>query len=185
MSGARRAVFFDRDGVLNRALVRDGKPYPPRDLSEFVIPAGARDDLERLKRLGFLLIVVTNQPDLARGSATPAGIEAMHQHLRRELPVDDVLVCPHDDDDGCDCRKPLPGLLTRAAQRHGIDLENSFLVGDRWRDIDAGHAAGCFTVWIDREYHERGPDRPPGARVGSLHDAVALILEKVSVQENA
>ena len=185
MSGARRAVFFDRDGVLNEALIRDRKPYPPRDLSEFHIPPGAREDLEQLRRLGFVLIVVTNQPDVARGSVQGAAVEAMNQHLRRELPLDDILVCYHDDADQCDCRKPKPGMLLQSATKFGINLGESFLVGDRWRDLDAGHAAGCFTVWIDHQYDERGPAHPAGARVQSLHQAIAVILEKVAVQENA
>jgi D-glycero-D-manno-heptose 1,7-bisphosphate phosphatase len=94
------------------------------------------------------------------------------------LPLDDFLVCPHDDKDGCDCRKPLPGLLLQAAQRHGIDLAASFLIGDRWRDIDAGHAAGCRSALLDFGYRERGPSKAPDARVGSLTAAVDWILQK-------
>ena len=176
VNAAARAVFLDRDGVLNRAIVRDGKPYPPASLAELEIVEGAAGGLERLKNLGFLLLVVTNQPDVARGTQTLDAIQAMHDRMRQTLPLDGFLICPHDDRDACACRKPLPGLLLEAQRRYGIDLARSFLVGDRWRDIDAGQAAGCRTVYLDRNYRERGPSLPPDARVGSLPDAVDWIV---------
>lgn len=176
MNSAARAVFLDRDGVLNRAVVRDGKPYPPPSLAELEIVEGAAACLERLKNLGFLLLVVTNQPDVARGTQTLGAIQAMHDVMRQILPLDEFLICPHDDRDGCQCRKPAPGLLIEAQQRYGIDLSRSFLVGDRWRDIDAGRAAGCRTVYLDRNYRERGPSSPPDARVSSFPDAVDWIV---------
>jgi len=176
MSSARRAVFLDRDGVLNRAIVRDGKPYPPASLAELEIVEGAVTSLSRLKDLGFLLLVVTNQPDVARGTQTLDAVRAIHDVMRQTLPLDEFLICPHDDGDGCQCRKPSPGLVLEAQQRYGIDLSRSFLVGDRWRDIDAGHAAGCRTVWLDRNYRERGPSAPPDARVATLPDAVDWIV---------
>jgi D-glycero-D-manno-heptose 1,7-bisphosphate phosphatase len=176
MSASARAVFLDRDGVLNRAIVRDGKPYPPASLAELEIVEGAADSLAHLKNLGFLLLVVTNQPDVARGTQTLEAIQAMHDRMRQTLPLDDFLICPHDDRDGCGCRKPLPGLLLEAQRRYGIDLARSFLVGDRWRDVDAGRAAGCRTVHLDRNYRERGPSLPPDARVASLPDAVDWIV---------
>jgi D-glycero-D-manno-heptose 1,7-bisphosphate phosphatase len=176
MNAAARAVFLDRDGVLNRAIVRDGKPYPPASLGEMEIVEDAAASLAQLKDLGFLLLVVTNQPDVARGTQTLETIHAMHDMMRRALPLDDFLICPHDDRDGCGCRKPLPGLLIEAQQQYGIDLSRSFLVGDRWRDIDAGRAAGCRTVYLDFDYGERKPSFPPDARVGGLRDAVDWIL---------
>jgi transaldolase len=176
MNAAARAVFLDRDGVLNRAIVRDGKPYPPATLGELEIVENAAGSLMRLKDLGFLLLVVTNQPDVARGTQTMDHIQALHEVLRRTLPLDGFLICPHDDRDGCRCRKPLPGLLLEAQVRYGIDLGRSFMVGDRWRDIDAGRAAGCRTVLLDRDYRERGPSYPPDARVASLPDAVDWIV---------
>jgi D-glycero-D-manno-heptose 1,7-bisphosphate phosphatase len=176
MSSAARAVFLDRDGVLNRAIVRDGKPYPPASLAEMQIVEGAADSLARLKDRGFLLLVVTNQPDVARGTQTLGAIQAMHEVMRQALPLDDFLICPHDDRDGCQCRKPAPGLMLEARQRYGIDLSRSFLVGDRWRDVDAGQAAGCRTVFLDMNYRERGPSIPPDARVGSLPEAVDWIV---------
>jgi D-glycero-D-manno-heptose 1,7-bisphosphate phosphatase len=169
------AVFFDRDGVLNHAIVREGKPYPPRNLSEFRIVDRAREELLRLKALGFLLVVVTNQPDIARGTQQQSSVDEMNAFLHRELPLDDILVCPHDNTDRCLCRKPEPGLLHNAANRYGIDLQKSFLIGDRWRDIDAGHAAGCTTVMIDYGYKEQGPGREPALRAHSLSEAVSFI----------
>jgi D-glycero-D-manno-heptose 1,7-bisphosphate phosphatase len=176
MNSAPRAVFLDRDGVLNRAIVRDGKPYPPASLAELEIVEGAADGLARLKGLGFLLLVVTNQPDVARGTQSLDAIQAMHDCMRQTLPLDDFLICPHDDADRCQCRKPAPGLIIEAHQRYGVDLSRSFMVGDRWRDIDAGQAAGCRTVFIDQGYRERGPSVPPDARVGSLLEAVDWIV---------
>ena len=170
-----RAVFLDRDGVLTRALVRDGRPYAPVTLAEMEIEQDAAMALERLKAAGFLLIVVTNQPDVARGIARREDVEAMHSALRAALPLDGCFVCYHDDADGCACRKPLPGLLLQAAEEQGIDLAASFLVGDRWRDIDAGAAAGCRTILIDRGYRERRPEHTPDARAGKLGEAVDWI----------
>ena len=171
-----RAVFLDRDGVLNEALVRDGRPYPPASVEELRIFPEAAAALRGLKGAGFLLIVVTNQPDVARGTQSRATAEALNATLRAALAVDDVLVCWHDDADGCECRKPKPGLLLDAAARYAIDLRGSFLVGDRWRDIDAGAAAGCRTVLIDRGYRERAPGHAPDFRAASLGAAVDWIL---------
>jgi D-glycero-D-manno-heptose 1,7-bisphosphate phosphatase len=174
------AVFLDRDGVLNRALIRAGKPHPPSSAEEMAIDPDAPDALAQLKREGFLLLVVTNQPDVARGIQTMEAVEAMHARLRAALPMDAFLTCYHDDADGCDCRKPKPGLLLAAARQYGLNLRASFLIGDRWRDIEAGHAAGCTTVWIDRGYAERGPAHPPTARVLSLAGAAAWILRAMN-----
>jgi len=156
----RRAVFLDRDGVLNAAVVRDGRPYPPASLSGMTLLPGVATACAELKRLGYLLIVVTNQPDIARGTADRLEVEAINGALQTRLGLDDVTVCPHDDTDGCDCRKPKPGLLVAASRRWGIDLTASFMVGDRWRDIAAGRAAGCRTIFVDYGYSERRPDKP-------------------------
>ncbi len=174
----RRAVFLDRDGVLNEAPVRDGTPFPPATPAELQILPGTAESLARLKEREFLLLVVTNQPDVARGSQKREVVEEICRRLRVELPLDDIFTCYHDDGDACDCRKPLPGLMIRAAQQYGIDLSRSFLTGDRWRDIDAGARAGCRTVWIDRGYAERSPSSTPDARVNSLPEAVDWILRQ-------
>jgi len=180
-----RAVFLDRDGVLNEAEVRDGKPYPPASEAEVRIVADAPVSLARLKSAGLPLIVVTNQPDVGRGTQTVEAVEAIHRRLLRELPIDDFLTCTHDDRDRCACRKPLPGLILEGAARHSADPARSFMIGDRWRDIDAGRAAGCRTVWIDRSYRERGPSEAPDARVESLSEAVTWILAQINSEPNA
>jgi D-glycero-D-manno-heptose 1,7-bisphosphate phosphatase len=178
-AGLRRAVFLDRDGVINRALVRNGKPYPPAAVDEVEVLPGVTEALRRLKAAGYLLVVVTNQPDVARGTQARAAVEAIHARLARELPIDDFRCCFHDDRDACECRKPKPGLLHDAAAVHGIDLGASVIVGDRWRDVEAGRQAGCATVFIDYAYSERRPDRPD-AVVGSLAEATDWILARGS-----
>ncbi len=175
----RRAVFLDRDGVINEAVVRGGKPYPPASPAETVIADGAEESLERLKDAGWLLVVVTNQPDVGRGTTTRESVEEINGLLARRLPIDSFSVCYHRDEDQCACRKPQPGLVLEAARRFGIDLGASYLVGDRWRDMAAGVAAGCKTVFIDHGYNERGPVAEPDIRVRSLPDAVDRILEEV------
>ncbi len=174
--GKVRAVFLDRDGVLNEAIVRGGKPYPPRTLEEFRIVEDAPQALRRLKDAGYLLIVVTNQPDVARGTASMDTMEAFDAALRAALPIDGIFTCFHDDPDHCVCRKPKPGLLLAAAQKHNIDLAASYMIGDRWRDIDAGAGAGCQTILIDHHYAERPPDHPAWARVTSLSAAAKLVV---------
>jgi D-glycero-D-manno-heptose 1,7-bisphosphate phosphatase len=174
-----RAVFLDRDGVVNRAILRDGKPYSPARVEELEIPPGTSEALGRLKELGFRLLVVTNQPEVARGRQSLEALAAIHAALRRSLPLlDDVLVCIHDDGDSCACRKPRPGLILDAARRYDLDPAASYLIGDRWRDIEAGQAAGCTTIWIDYGYQERGPAKPPAAHVRSLEEAVDWIWRR-------
>ena len=173
----RVAIFLDRDGVLNHPVVRDGLPYPPSDVASLRIYAGARDVLLRAKDAGFALIVVTNQPDIARGTQSRAVVDDINLALAGELPVDDILVCEHDSSAGCECRKPKPGLIFQGAKRHAVALTKSFLVGDRWRDIDAGAAAGVKTILIDRGYAERQPLHAADARVSSLEQAITWILE--------
>jgi D-glycero-D-manno-heptose 1,7-bisphosphate phosphatase len=175
--GAARAVFLDRDGVINRAVVVAGRPHPPASRRELEVLPGVAAALARLKTAGYLLIVVTNQPDIARGTQARDEVEAMHAELARRLPIDEFRVCDHDDGDECACRKPKPGLLLAAAACHGIDLPSSVMVGDRWRDVDAGRAAGCLTVFLDYGYSERRPDRPD-AVVASLAEAAEWILSR-------
>ena len=141
----RRAVFLDRDGILNEAVVRNGRPYPPTSLAEMTLLPGVEDACARLKKSGFLLIVVTNQPDIAKCKATIGEVEAINAALQARWGLDEVCVCPHDDPDNCACPKPKPGLLHNAARRWKIDLAKSFMIGDRWRDVEAGRAASCRT----------------------------------------
>lgn len=171
----RRAVFLDRDGVINRAEVRDGKPYPPVSLAAMEILPGVPEALRALHAAGWMLIVVTNQPDVARGTAKRADVEAINRHLQETLPIDEFRTCYHDAADGCDCRKPAPGALLAAAGAHGIDLQRSFMVGDRWRDVEAGARAGCKTVFIDYGYAEKQP-QSFDFKVVSLREAADIIL---------
>jgi D-sedoheptulose 7-phosphate isomerase len=173
----QKAVFLDRDGVLNRAVVKNGKPYPPASESELEVTPGAKNILQKLKEQGYKLLVVTNQPDIARGTTTRETVESIHRKLANDLPIDEFFVCYHTDSDHCDCRKPKPGMLLEGARRHQIDLASSFMVGDRWRDVEAGITAGCKTVLIDGDYDNDPPARPADAKVHSLAEAVDWILQ--------
>jgi D-glycero-D-manno-heptose 1,7-bisphosphate phosphatase len=175
MSHAAKAVFLDRDGVLNRAIVRDGRPYPPAGLDELQLIEGAAEACAALRAAGYLLIMVTNQPDVARGKQSLANVIAMNSFVVEKLGLDDAELCAHDDSHQCACRKPEPGMLMRASLRRGIDLGESFLVGDRWRDIEAGRRAGCRTVLIDYGYSERRLHSPDHVAL-SLPAAARWIL---------
>jgi D-glycero-D-manno-heptose 1,7-bisphosphate phosphatase len=169
-----RVVFLDRDGVINRTVVRNGVPHPPPSLETFEILPGVRDALARLHDAGFRLIVVTNQPDVARGTQTREVVEAMHARLMASLPLDEIRVCYHDDADRCACRKPLPGLLIEGP---AVDSTRSVMVGDRWRDIEAGRRAGCATVLVDYGLTEPLPHEPD-TRVATLGEAAEWILAR-------
>ena len=174
----RRAVFLDRDGVLNAVIVRDGRPYPPASEEDLRLLPDVAEACHVLREAGFLLIMVTNQPDIARGTISENIVTSINRRLQRELSLDGVSMCPHDGD-GCDCRKPKPGLLLEAADRFGIDLSASYIVGDRWRDTEAGQNAGCFAIFIDHGYHEQRPS-PPYHRVTSLREAASWIIGKTN-----
>ena len=172
-----RAIFLDRDGVINVSVVRDGKPYAPSTVEEFTLLPGVVEACRKLKDAGFILVVATNQPDVGRGTQPQATVEAMHAKMCAVLPIDRVEVCYHAGrgEPECDCRKPKPGMLLRAAAELGIDLKNSFMVGDRWRDIDCGLAAGCRTIFIDYNYDE-ALRAQPDFRCHSLPEAAEIIL---------
>jgi D-glycero-D-manno-heptose 1,7-bisphosphate phosphatase len=178
-----RAVFLDRDGVINRAFVRDGRPYPPADLAALEVLPGVHDALQRLRNAGFLLLVVTNQPDVARGIQTRETVERIHAVLQSTLPIDAFYVCYHTDADGCVCRKPAPGMLLEATRRYHIDLAASYMIGDRWRDVEAGQRAGCTSLFIDYKYAEPLTTRPDD-RVASLAEGADWILDTV-IQKGA
>lgn len=152
-----RLVFLDRDGVINAAVIRGGKPYPPASVAETRILDDVPEALALLKAAGFRLAVISNQPDVARGTQTRQAVQAINSFLASQLPLDHFEICFHDESDGCDCRKPKPGLIYRSALALGGSAKGGFVVGDRWRDIEAGRAAGCRTVWIDRGYDEKSP----------------------------
>jgi D-glycero-D-manno-heptose 1,7-bisphosphate phosphatase len=170
-------VFLDRDGVINVAIVRNGKPFPPQTLEELSIFPEVPDALFALRNARFRLVVVTNQPDVARGTQKRSVVEAINGELISRLPLEAVQVCYHDDADGCGCRKPKPGLLLEYAANSGLALDESYIVGDRWRDIEAGRAAGCKTILIDRGYSERGACCPDHLAT-DLRDAAEWILRR-------
>ena len=169
--------------MLNAACVRDGKPYPPAGLNEFELLPGVAQAAHALHSAGFRLIVVTNQPDVGTGTQSREIVESMHARLRQLLPIDDIRTCYHTDNDHCDCRKPKPGMLIAAARDHGLDLCSSFMIGDRWRDIEAGRAAGCRTILIDRDYTER-PAEHADMVASSLLDATQSILKDEPARRN-
>ena len=182
MNSMRAAVFLDRDGVINKAVVRRGVPLPPSTIDEFELLDGVVAAAERIRQAGFALIVVTNQPDVARGDQERSVVEAMHDVVRAAIRPDAIMVCYHDDDDGCECRKPAPGMILQAARRFALDLDRSFMIGDRWRDVEAGRNAGCGTIFVDRQYAERRPERPDAVVTG-LAEAVTWILSKTACKE--
>ena len=173
----RPAVFLDRDGVLTEAFVRDGVPAPPRSLAEFRLLPGVTEACSALRQAGFVLVVVTNQPDIARGRQARAEVDKMNERLRSLVPLDEICVCPHDDADGCACRKPKPGMLLDAASRLGLDLARSVSVGDRWRDIEAARRAGVTAIHVDRHYEEQ-PPVSAHVVVADLPEAAAWIREQ-------
>lgn len=176
-----RAVFLDRDGVINANLVRDGRPVAPTNMEEFRLLPGVEEAVRHLKDAGLAIIVVTNQPDVATGHTKKTTVEAMHAEIRRRMFIDDIKICYHVDADNCACRKPKPGLILEAAAERGIDLAGSYIVGDRWRDVEAGRAAGCLTIFVDYGYVQDGPVRPDKI-VRSLLEAVDFILNQEKVR---
>ena len=168
---SRRAVFLDRDGVLNELVRRDGAPVSPRRLEDFRLREGASEAVRRLRGCGLLVFVVTNQPDIARGGLAPEHLARMSEIIEQELNIDEVVTCPHDDGDRCTCRKPAPGMLLELATRWNVALDASFMVGDSWRDVEAGRRAGCRTILVDRARQAGEAD----VVVGSLAEAVEVI----------
>ena len=171
----KSAVFLDRDGVINANLERNGRPVAPTTLAEFELLPGVVESVRQLKERGYLIIVITNQPDVADGRTLRSVVDAMHDLIRSKLAVDDIKVCFHNDSAGCACRKPKPGMILAAAAEHGIDLPRSYVIGDRWRDIAAGRAAGCVTFFVNCGYDQDGPNLPDRV-VKSLPEATSLIL---------
>jgi D-glycero-D-manno-heptose 1,7-bisphosphate phosphatase len=171
----QKAVFLDRDGVINASIVIEGKPYPPKTLKELKILPGVESAISMLKAEGYLCIVITNQPDVSRGKVTLKSVEELNDYLLNKLQLDDIYSCYHDDNDECACRKPKPGSILEAANKYQIDLGESYMIGDRWRDIEAGQRAGCNTIFIDYNYNEKLP-LGQNYTVSSLFEAVQLIL---------
>ena len=179
----RRAIFLDRDGILNKSIVLNGKPYPPSCISEIELPHGVTDALIQFKNYDFLLIVVTNQPDVAKGTTSLEKVDAINNYLSSKLPLDDILVCFHDDADGCLCRKPNPGLILDAVAKYNIDVFTSYMIGDRWKDIEAGRKAGCTTLWVDYGYAELFKSESPDYTFKSPGEAMQWIIKKELINE--
>lgn len=167
-------VFLDRDGVINKVVMRKGNPFSPRNINEFEWTDGVKESIERLKEHNFLVVIVTNQPDIARGKMSRESLDAMTEMIYSSMLVDAIWICPHDDVDACSCRKPKPGMLLEAAKRWGIDRSRSFMIGDSWKDMEAGQAAGCTTILLDRAYNQ---GVTCNHRLPSLKEAVGLILK--------
>jgi D-glycero-D-manno-heptose 1,7-bisphosphate phosphatase len=170
-------VFLDRDGVLVEALVRGGRAYAPVSLREFRITEGAGRQVARLRGAGLVPIVFTNQPEVGLGLISPNTLAQMHERLRAAVPVEDIFVCAHYSQAACECRKPKPGMLRQASAKWGVDLGRSFVVGDRWRDIDAGRAVGSYTVLLERPWSACGSAH---TRVADLAAAVDVVLARLT-----
>jgi D-glycero-D-manno-heptose 1,7-bisphosphate phosphatase len=169
----KRAVFLDRDGVINKILVRHGRPSTPRRFDEFEWVEGIGEEVRRIKDAGFHVFVITNQPDVARGILPFEELEKMSAAIRSHLPVDEVWVCPHDDDAQCDCRKPKSGMVQRAREKYAIDIAESYMIGDGWKDMELARNVGCAGILINAPYNQ-GLDC--FARARNIHEAVDLIL---------
>lgn len=172
----KRALFLDRDGVINIPLIQGGKSYAPRNLNEFEFYPGTLDTLINLKNSDYFLIIVTNQPDIGNGLIDIKIVEKMHEIITQQLPIDHIETCPHSQKDNCECRKPKPGMLLTSALRFNINLQQSIMIGDRWSDIEAGQRAGCKSIFIDRDYHEQRP-KNPYLTVRSLQEAAFYLLK--------
>lgn len=171
-----KAFFLDRDGVLNQSIIIDGRPYPPKNLNELVIPKDLKKNLEKLKKLDFLLIMITNQPDVARGTKKKANVTMINNYLKEKIQLDDVFCCFHDDKDKCNCRKPKTGMIKSATKKWNIDLTKSYLVGDRWKDIQCGINAGIKTFLIENNYDEKRVE--PNYLVSNFSQILNIIKSK-------
>lgn len=169
----KKAIFLDRDGVINKVLLNNGKPFSPRKFDEFEFLPEVEKALNYLRKLGFINIVVTNQPDIARGLMEIEELNKMHALTREKLPIDNFMICPHDDEDNCRCRKPKPGMLIEASEKWDIDLKKSYLIGDSWKDMEAGKSACCKTILIDMPYNQRVKS---DYRVKNWDEAVKIIV---------
>ena len=154
----KAAVFIERDGVLNQVRVERQHPVSPLTLDDFRINQEAVLLLQKLKATGFLLIVTTNQPGLSRGYQSRRELDRMHDLLRATFALDDILLCPHDETDGCSCRRPKPGLLVEAGFKWRLSLDRCFVISDKWQDAEAGRAVGCTSLLLQSPWN--GVARP-------------------------
>jgi D-glycero-D-manno-heptose 1,7-bisphosphate phosphatase len=168
----RRAIFLDRDGVINKVKIDKKGPHSPRTFKQFELIPGVESALMTFHDRGYLNIIVTNQPDVSRGLMRRGELNKMLEFTKKTLPIDDILVCPHDDADNCQCRKPKPGLIQGAAKKWNVDLKNSFFIGDTWKDVEAAKAAGCQSVLINMPYNI---EIKSDYRINNLSDAAGFV----------
>jgi D-glycero-D-manno-heptose 1,7-bisphosphate phosphatase len=178
-----KAVFFDRDGVLNFSEIKNRKPYPPKNADNLIIVENAKELLNELKNQKFLLICITNQPDFSRGTRTLQNIQQSNDKVSKTLNLDDLFCCLHDNKDNCSCRKPKPGMIFEAEKKWNIDLTKSFLIGDRKSDIEAGISANLKTIFIDYDYDEEKPNKYD-FKCSNLQQAVSFILNEKEKNKN-
>ncbi len=173
-SRTHKAVFLDRDGVINQTFFRKGAYRAPQDMSEFTYVDGVQSTLEALRDRGYVLVVCTNQPDVARGWQRQEQVIEFHDKIAAELPVSRIYACFHDDIEDCLCRKPKAGMLIQGSEEFDIDLAQSWMVGDRWKDIEAGKAAGCRTVYLRHDY-DTEPSHDPDYEIRTLPELLSII----------
>ena len=176
-----KAIFLDRDGVINKVILKNGLPLPPFFDQLEILPY-VKESILRLKKLNFLCLVVTNQPDVSRGKIEKGAVVKINNYLKDKIKLDDIFTCYHDDQDNCKCRKPKPGLLLAACKKWNIDLKRSYMIGDRWKDIEAGRCVGCKTIFIDCNYKETKPRNPDFISDSLLNSA--HIIEKLQNTKN-
>ena len=170
----KKAVFLDRDGVINKTIIEGGLPTSPNSLDELEILPSVKESILRLKKLNFICLLVTNQPNVTREKIDKSTVIKMNNFLKKKIQLDDIFVCYHDDKDNCNCRKPKPGLLLLAGKKWNVDFKKSFMIGDRWRDIQAGEKVGCKTIYLDYNYKDIKPKNPDFV-TDKLLNAVYLI----------
>lgn len=173
---SNRAIFLDRDGVLTVSTVRKGKGYAPLSLDQFRFYPGVANCVNRIRELGFIPILVSNQPDVANGLLPIHVLEQMNQKIRQELDITEINNCTHNNENQCLCRKPKPGMLTASANKLGINMNESWMIGDRDGDISAGIAAGCRTIFIDRNLRAESGELAH-LICGSLEEAIDFIAD--------
>ena len=170
----KKAVFLDRDGIINQVVYHDdiNKPSSPWKMEEFKLIDGIKKHLDELKKNGFLIFIISNQPDIKRGNVDKETAEKINKILYEKFPIDDIMVCPHDDLDNCSCRKPKPGMIIELSKKWNVDIKKSFLIGDSWKDIGAGKNAGVKSILIDKSYNQEVESEH---RVENLKSAIELI----------
>jgi len=169
-----KAVFLDRDGVINHVVFHKevNKPSSPWNIEEFKLIKGIYKPLMKLKKMGFLLFIISNQPDINRGRIKNGTTEKINKIIYEKFPIEDIMICPHDDKDNCVCRKPKPGMIEIIAKKYNINIKESFLIGDGWKDIEAGKKAGLTTILIDKDYNR---DAKADYRVKNLEKSFEII----------